>query len=86
MDQMCKFYENVYIHVDVFQYENWRCISEINCSRKITYYNAETIDQERPYKIFKSKCLEHCPPETEEYQYGNKWTCKVDVFSKKNNS
>ena len=58
-------------------YGNWRCISENECSEKVTHFNAETIDQERPYKIYERKCLEYCPPKTEELQKENNiWTCK----------
>ena len=59
-------------------YENWRCISTEKCSEKKTRFNAETIGMERSYKNYKGKCLEHCPPDTEEeiIQSENISTCK----------
>ena len=58
-------------------YENWRCISMEKCAEKKTRYNAETINMERSYKNYLGKCLEECPPGTEDHEVGDISTCKM---------
>ena len=74
-----RFYLNIilkqYIDLISLQYENWRCISQAKCSEKKTRFNAETIGMEKSYKNYQGKCLEHCPPDTEEVNS----TCKKCV-------
>ncbi len=60
------------------QYGKWRCIEASECKNKTTIFHAETINQRRPYKIYGGKCLEFCPPTTEEVMSPDGfWTCEV---------